>query len=141
MGMEYKTQKTRRGGGKVMVKKKTNKFKRHQSHRFMRVPESWRKPRGIESVVRCRFNGEIPMPNIGYGSNKKTKYLTPSGMYKLTINTLEELEMLLMHNGTYQAEVAHAVSSRKRAAIIERARHLNIQITNPNAKLAEEEDE
>ena len=32
---------------------------------------------------------QIPMPNIGYGSNKKTKYLTPSGMYKLTINTLE----------------------------------------------------
>ena len=38
MGMEYVTQKKRKGNGITMVKKKSNKFKRHFSHRFMRVP-------------------------------------------------------------------------------------------------------
>ena len=28
------------------------------------------------------------MPNIGYGSNKKTKHLLPQGMYKFTISNL-----------------------------------------------------
>ena len=141
MGMEYVTQKKRKGNGITMVKKKSNKFKRHFSHRFMRVPESWRRPRGIESVVRCKFNGEILMPNIGYGSNKKTKHLLPQGMYKFTISNLAELEMLMMHNGKYLAEIAHNVSSRKRSAILERATQLNITVSNANAKLAVEEDE
>lgn len=58
-----------------IVKKKTNKFKRHQSDRFMRVSESWRRPKGIDGRVRRKFKGAIRMPNIGYGSNKKTKFL------------------------------------------------------------------
>jgi hypothetical protein len=26
------------------------------------------------------------MPNVGYGSNKKTKHLLPNGFYKFTVN-------------------------------------------------------
>ena len=36
--MEYVTQSKSKRNGKTVVKKKTNKFKRHFSHRFMRVP-------------------------------------------------------------------------------------------------------
>ena len=39
---------------KKIVKKKTNKFKRHQSDEFVKVKESWRKPRGIDSRQRRR---------------------------------------------------------------------------------------
>eukprot|EP00965_Chrysotila_dentata_P204573 6182417-Pleurochrysis_carterae.AAC.1 len=48
---------------KKIVKKKTNKFKRHQSDEYVKVKESWRRPRGIDSRQRkkyalhaCRFS-------------------------------------------------------------------------------------
>ena len=64
-----------------IVKKKTNKFKRHQSDRFATVKESWRRPKGIDSRVRRKFKGKTLMPNIGYGSNKKTKHVLCNAEY------------------------------------------------------------
>ncbi len=68
-----------------------------------------------------RFNGTEPHPNIGYGSNKKTRHLLPNGYLKFTVNNVAELELLMMHNKQYAAEIAHNVSGRKRQEIIERA--------------------
>ena len=61
------------------------------------------------------------MPNIGYGSNKKTRHLMPNGYLKFTVSNVAELELLMMHNSKYAAEIAHNVSGRNRAEIIERA--------------------
>ena len=45
------------------------------------VQESWRRQRGIDSRVRRKFKGcGVIMPNIGYGSNKKTRHMLPSGV-------------------------------------------------------------
>lgn len=80
------------------------------------------------------------MPSIGYGSDKRTRNLLPSGFKSVVINNVKELEMLMMHNRTYAATVGHSVSSRVRRQIIERAEQLAIRVTNANAKLRSEED-
>ena len=38
------------------------------------------------------------MPNIGYGSNKKTKHLLPNGFLKYMVHNVSDLNLLLMHN-------------------------------------------
>lgn len=44
------------------------------------LQESWRRPKGIDSRVRRKFKGcGIIMPNIGYGTNKKTRHVLPNG--------------------------------------------------------------
>merc|ERR1712137_1312536 len=60
---------------KKIVKKKTNTFKRHQSDRYVKVTESWRKPKGIDNRLRRKFRGMTRMPKIGYGSNSQTKHV------------------------------------------------------------------
>lgn len=111
---------------------------RHQSDRFMRVDPSWRKPKGIDNRVRRRFRGTLAMPSIGYGSNKKTKYMMPSGHKAFLVNNVNDVELLLMHNRTFAAEIAHGVSSRKRVDIIARAKQLGVKVTNAKAKVTTE---
>jgi ribosomal protein L32E len=67
------------------------------------------------------------MPKIGYGSNKKTKHLLPSGHKELLVRNLSDLELLLMHNNKYAAAIAHGVSSKKRVEIIGRAKVLGVK--------------
>merc|ERR1712124_4874 len=122
-----------------IVKKKTNKFKRHQSDLHDRVSESWRRPKGIDSRVRRKFKGKVLMPNIGYGSNKKTKHMLPDGFKKFLINNVSDLELLMMYNRTYAAEVASSVSRKTREAILERAKVLDIKVTNASARMQSEE--
>merc|ERR1711942_11799 len=124
-----------------IVKKRTKKFIRHQSADFLRVKSNWRKPKGIDNRVRRRFKGQYKMPNIGYGNNKATKHVCPNGFKKFLVNNVSDLEVLLMQNRVYAAEIAHTVSSQKRKLIVERAKQLDIRVTNPNARLRSEENE
>ncbi|KAL7413325.1 ribosomal protein L32e [Mrakia frigida] len=122
-----------------IVKKRTLKFKRHQSDRYHGVKESWRKPKGIDNRVRRRFKGQLPMPKIGYGSNHLTRHLTPGGYKVVLVHNAREVDLLLMHSGRFAAEIAHAVSSKKRIEILARAKVMGVKVTNAGAKLRTEE--
>jgi len=121
-----------------IVKKRTKHFMRHQSDRFMRVAATWRKPKGIDNRVRRRFKSTLAMPSIGYGSNKKTRFLIPSGHKSFLVSNVRDIELLLMHNKTHAAEIAHNVSSRKRVEIVARAKQLGVKVTNAKAKITTE---
>lgn len=103
------------------------------------MQESWRKPRGIDNRVRRRFKGQIPMPKIGYGSNQKTRHLTPDGFRRFVVSNLADLEVLLMHNRSFAAEIAHNVSAKKRIQLVERAQQLNVKVLNAAARLKTQE--
>ncbi|XP_064477366.1 large ribosomal subunit protein eL32-like [Ornithodoros turicata] len=124
-----------------IVKKRVKKFIRHQSDRYVKLRPNWRKPKGIDNRVRRRFKGQYLMPSIGYGSNKKTKHMLPSGFRKVLVHNMREMEMLMMMNRRFCAEIAHGVSSKKRKQLVERAQQLSIRVTNANARLRSEENE
>ncbi|ESX01394.1 hypothetical protein KL930_004100 [Ogataea haglerorum] len=119
-----------------IVKKHTKKFKRHHSDRYHRVAENWRKQKGIDSCVRRRFRGTIREPKIGYGSNKKTRHMMPSGHKAFLVKNVKDLECLIMHTKTYAAEIAHNVSAKNRVEILARAKAIGVKVTNPKGRLS-----
>ena len=88
-------------------------------------------------------------------SYPKTRHLLPNGLKKLLVSNVRELELLLMHNKSFAAEIAHNVSSRNRTTILARfvlyisfitsldttprAKALSVKVTNPAARLRSEE--
>lgn len=64
-----------------------------------------------------------------------------NGFYKFRVETPQDIDMLLMHNTKFAAEIGSSVSSRKRREIIARAEQLNVLVLNKNARLNAAEDE
>ena len=79
------------------------------------------------------------MVRIGYGTNAKHRHLMPNGFLKFRVFNVGDLNMLLMHNRKYAAEIAGSVSAKKRKMIIQRARELDVKVINGDAKLRTEE--
>jgi large subunit ribosomal protein L32e len=100
-----------------IVKKRTKKFIRHQSDRYNKLKRNWRKPKGIDNRVRRKFKGMYLMPSIGYGSAKATRHMMPSGFRKVLVHNVKELEVLMMQNKKFCAEIAHGVSAKNRQAM------------------------
>merc|ERR1712029_1131471 len=118
-----------------IVKKRTKRFLRHQSDRYDKVKQNWRKPKGIDNRVRRKFKGMYLMPNIGYGSAKNTRHMLPTGFRKVVVHNVKELEVLMMQNKKSCAEIAHGVSTKSRKTLVERAQQLCIRVTNANARV------
>eukprot|EP01015_Nassula_variabilis_P019354 TRINITY_DN3266_c0_g1_i26.p2 TRINITY_DN3266_c0_g1~~TRINITY_DN3266_c0_g1_i26.p2 ORF type:complete len:149 (+),score=29.19 TRINITY_DN3266_c0_g1_i26:67-513(+) len=122
------------------IKKRTNSFTRFQCEDYGgRLRPSWRKPHGIDNRMRRKFRGNKPLVAIGYGTNKKARHVIPNGFRKFLITNLHDLELLLTNNRTFCGEIAHNISSRKRASIVKRAAELNVRLTNASGKVRFEE--
>eukprot|EP01071_Lankesteria_metandrocarpae_P005276 Lankesteria_metandrocarpae@DN3938_c0_g1_i2.p1 len=125
-----------------IVRKRTKTFIRFQSENFMRVPSSWRKPRGIDNRVRRRFRGTKIMPNKGFGNDKKTRFMNKnSGLFTFRVENVNDLEMLLMHNKKYAAVISRTVSTVTWRKIIARAQQLGVRVMNGRSKMHVEESE
>ncbi|WRX22408.1 Large ribosomal subunit protein eL32 - like 3 [Theobroma cacao] len=121
---------------KKIVKKRVKKFKRPKSDHKISVKTNWHRPKDIDSCVRRKFKGCTLMPSIGYGSDKKTRHYLPNGFKKFVVHNIKELELLMIHNRTYSAEIAHDVSTRRRKEIVESAAQLDVVVTNKLARQA-----
>lgn len=117
-----------------IIKKHRGTFDRFESDRYHRVERSWRKPRGIDCRVRRRFRGALRAPKIGYGSNNKTRHLLPNYLKKFVVNNVKELDLLLLNNDKYCAEIGNTVGAVKRIEIIRRAEELGVKLTNKKSR-------
>ncbi|XP_054435071.1 60S ribosomal protein L32-like [Pteronotus mesoamericanus] len=125
----------------TIIKKRIKKFIQLQSDQYVKIKCSWQKPRGIDNRVCRRFEGQILTSNTGYGHNKKTKHMLPSGFWQFLVHSVNDLQVLPMSNRSYCAGTAHSVSSHSCKATEERAAQLAFRVTDPNAGLRSEENE
>jgi large subunit ribosomal protein L32e len=113
------------------------RFIRQESWRYKRVKPSWRRPRGKTSKMRREQRGWPKTVAVGYKVAKRVRGLHPSGFREILIHRLEDLEKIDVN--AQVARIAATVGEKKRIAILERAKALNIRILNPGpAKKPEE---
>ena len=78
------------------------------------------------------------MPKIGYASDNTTKYHLPNGLKKFVVKSVKDLDILLMNNRSFCAEIAHNVSAKKKSEIVKRAQQIRVRVINASAKVRTE---
>ncbi|KAH3756668.1 60S ribosomal protein L32 [Pelomyxa schiedti] len=124
-----------------IVKKKRSRFNRFASEKWVRLHPNWRKPRGIDNRMRRKFGGTAAMPGIGFGSDRRTRFRRPDHFYTFHVNNPKDIDLLLMHTGTYAAEIASTIGAKKRKAILKRAAKMGVKVENAKARVRAVEKE
>jgi large subunit ribosomal protein L32e len=118
------------------VKARKPKFRTHESWRYKRVSESWRKPRGLDNKMRIKVKGWPKSVNIGYGGPRAARGLHPSGYAEVRVHTPDELANV---NPEVQVvRIAHTVGTKKRIQITSMAKEKGIRVLNPLVRRAEQ---
>lgn len=128
------------------VKSKKPDFKRHESWRYKRVDESWRKPRGLDNKVRRKVKGWPKSVGVGYRGPKVARGLHPSGYVEVLVRAVDDVSKVDVK--TEAIRIAHTVGGRKRVEILARAGERGVYVLNPGRgeeaveeELVEEEGE
>jgi large subunit ribosomal protein L32e len=123
------------------AKKKKPDFVRPESWRYVRLKESWRRPRGLDHKVRRKIKGWPPGVSVGYKGPKAARGLHPSGYKEVLVHNPKETSKV--DPKTEAARIAHAVGKRKRAQIIAEAKKNKVYILNftPVKESVEKEEE
>ncbi len=111
------------------LKRKRPYFRRVESWRYNRVPERWRRARGIDSKTREKKGGWPISPMIGFRSPKQVRYQSSSGKEEILIYS--PVDLSLIDSNRQVGRIAAKIGRKKREEIVMEAELLNIRILNP----------
>jgi large subunit ribosomal protein L32e len=118
------------------VRQTKPEFVRSESWRYVRIKESWRRPRGLDHKMRLKYDGWPPSVGVGYRGPRATKGLHPSGYKEVLVYNADGLKGI--DSETQAIRIAHAVGKRKKAKILTEAKKKGIVILNMKAVPKEE---
>jgi len=123
------------------AKKKKPDFVRPESWRYVKLKESWRRPRGLDHKMRRKIKGWPPTVSVGYKGPKVARGLHPSGYKEVLVHNAKEISNI--DPKTEAARIAHTVGKKKRVQIIAAAKKKKVFILNfkPIKELVEKEEE
>ena len=116
----------------IELRKKMNKkrpsFRRVESWRYVRVKDSWRKARGIDSRTRKKSKSGVKSPSVGYRGPKKIRGLHPSGYEEVRVVTIDDLNNL--NNKKHAIKISTKLGVKKRIHLIDYAQSRGFKVLN-----------
>ena len=116
----------------IELRKKINKkrpsFRRVESWRYVRVKDSWRKARGIDSRTRIKSKSGVKSPSAGYRGPKKIRGLHPSGFEEVRVEIIDDLKDL--NNKKHAIKISTKLGIKKRINLIDHAQKRGFKILN-----------
>lgn len=108
------------------MKARKPKFIRHDFHKKAGLKEKWRRPKGLHSKLRLNIRGKEKPVAQGYRSPKEIRGLHKSGLIRIRVFNIGELEKIDSKNSCI--EIGSTVGKRKKIMIIEKAKEKNLKI-------------
>jgi len=114
----------------IRKKKKSKKpeFISQDSWKRKRIRKRWQRPKGFQSKMRLTKKGYRKLVSTGYGSPKEVYGLDISGLEKVTVNNLSDLNKI--DKEAQGALISGKVGNKKRMEIINKAKELGITVLN-----------
>ncbi|MBS3748791.1 MAG: 50S ribosomal protein L32e [Candidatus Thermoplasmatota archaeon] len=109
-------------------KKVTPHFLRQEWFRYKRLPKNWHCPDGITSKMRMNKKYRPARVRVGFRGPKKVRGLHPSGFEEVLVYNVSDLEKI--DADKQAARIGGTVGTKKRVAIVEKAKELDIRLLN-----------
>lgn len=110
------------------INKSRPAFKRQEWFRYVKLGDSWRRPRGLHSKMRRGYKYRPNLVSTGYRGPKAVRGLHPSGFQEVMVFRVEDLEGV--DPKKQAARIGHSVGSKKREAIEKVADEKGIRVLN-----------
>jgi len=110
------------------ISQKRPSFRRVESWRYVRVKDSWRKARGIDSRTRIKSKSGVKSPSTGYRGPKKVRGLHPSGYEEVRVQTINDLKDL--NNKKHAIKISSKLGVKKRINVIDYAQSRGFKVLN-----------
>jgi len=110
------------------IKNRTPDFLRQEWFRYKRIPEHWRKPRGMTSKLRKHIGYRPSVVRVGFRGPKETRGLHPSGFEEVLVYNVRDLEKL--NPKTQAARIGSSVGTKKRIEMEKKAEDLDLRVLN-----------
>ncbi len=112
----------------VQLRRKKPESIRINAHRYKRLDDNWRKPKGKDA--RDKITHKANPPKIGRSMPRKFRGLHPSGLKEVLVKNVSDLDKV---KEGYGIRIAH-VGKKKKMQIIAEAKKRNIPILNLRVK-------
>lgn len=130
--VEVKPKLDKKTKEQLKLREKINKsrpaFKRQEWFRYVKLGDSWRRPRGLHSKMRRGYKYRPNLVSTGYRGPKAVRGLHPSGFQEVMVFRVEDLEGV--DPKKQAARIGHSVGSKKREAIEKVADEKGIRVLN-----------
>ncbi|MFH0927442.1 MAG: eL32 family ribosomal protein [Candidatus Micrarchaeota archaeon] len=95
-----------------------------------RIKRAWRRQRGVDNKKRVNKAHMGASPSIGYGQDRRIRYLHPVGLHEALVHNLHELEKV---QGA-AVRIAASCSKRLKEKLVAAALSKNLRVLNSGAK-------